>query len=131
MVELTLRSVMPNISYSGITAKRGKRLRAEPIAALYEQGRISHVGVFEQLEDQLCSWVPDSGYSPDRLDAMVHGFAELDLAQGSQFDAFLDAGALVCDSCGFPNRLGVKSCESCHKKFEPELLNSTGFPFSN
>src|ERR1017187_9711354 len=69
MVELTLRSVMPNISYKGIVAKHGKRLRAEPIAALYEQGRISHCGVFEQLEDQLVSWVPDSGFSPDRLDA--------------------------------------------------------------
>ena len=130
MVELTLRSVMPNISYKGINAKQGKRLRAEPIAALYEQGRISHVGVFEQLEDQLVSWVPDSGYSPDRLDAMVHGFAELDLAFGSQFDAFLEAGALVCETCGYPNRLGAMSCESCHKQFEPEIVNTTGFPFS-
>ena len=131
MVELTLRSVMPNISYKGINAKQGKRLRAEPIAALYEQGRISHVGAFEQLEDQLVSWVPDSGYSPDRLDALVHGFAELDLAFGSQFDAFLEAGALVCSGCGFPNRLNAPSCESCHKQFDTPDDSGPGFPFHN
>ena len=131
MVELTLRSVMPNISYKGINAKQGKRLRAEPIAALYEQGRISHVGLFEQLEDQLVSWVPDSGFSPDRLDALVHGFAELDLAFGSQFDAFLEAGALVCPDCNFPNRLNAPSCESCHKQFDTPDDSGPGFPFHN
>ena len=131
MVELTLRSVMPNISYKGINAKQGKRLRAEPIAALYEQGRISHVGAFDILEDQLVSWVPDSGYSPDRLDALVHGFAELDLAFGSQFDAFLEAGAKVCPNCNFPNYLTAKTCQGCNTPFDPELVNSSGFPFSN
>jgi len=130
MVELTLRSVMPNISYKGISAKQGKRLRAEPIAALYEQGKISHVGNFEQLEDQLVSWVSDSGYSPDRLDAMVHGFAELDLAMGSQFDAFLEQSAKVCPGCNFPNRLNVKTCEGCQYQFEEDGPPS-GFPYSN
>jgi len=131
MVELTLRSVMANISYKGITAKQGKRLRAEPIAALYEQGRISHVGGFDVLEDQLCSWVPDSGYSPDRLDALVHGFAELDLAFGSQFDAFLEAGSKVCPSCNFPNFLTAKTCQGCNLPFDDDGPNSSGFPWSS
>ena len=82
MVEATIRSVMPSAPYKGITAKVGKRLRAEPIAALYEQGRISHVGSFDILEDQMTGWLPDSGTSPDRLDALVHAITELGLAAG-------------------------------------------------
>lgn len=55
-----------------VTASRGKRVRAEPVAALAERERWHHVGRFEDLEDQLCTWVPDAGHkSPDRLDAMV------------------------------------------------------------
>ena len=47
------------------------------MAALYEQGRIHHLGSFPELEDQLCSWVPDSSTSPDRLDALVWALTEL------------------------------------------------------
>lgn len=54
-----------------LIASRGKRVRAEPVAALSERGRWHHVGFFEQLEDQLCTWTEDAGYSPDRLDACV------------------------------------------------------------
>lgn len=54
-----------------ITASRGKRPRAEPVAALSERGHWHHVGTFEQLEDQLVTWTPELGFSPDRLDAMV------------------------------------------------------------
>jgi phage terminase large subunit-like protein len=54
-----------------VTASRGKRARAEPVAALAERERWHHVGRFEELEDQLCTWTDDAGYSPDRLDAMV------------------------------------------------------------
>jgi predicted phage terminase large subunit-like protein len=65
-----------------INAWRGKHLRAEPVAALYEQGKIRHAGEFAALEDQLCSFTVDfdrekQGYSPDRMDALVHGFTEL------------------------------------------------------
>jgi phage terminase large subunit-like protein len=53
-------------------ASRGKRVRAEPVSVLSARGRWHHVGRYEQLEDQLCTWVPDQAdYSPDRLDAMV------------------------------------------------------------
>lgn len=80
MVEHTIRTVDPNVSYRKVTASRGKRLRAEPVVALYEQGRVTHVGRFGALEDQMCSWVPDADYeqaSPDRLDALVWAITEL------------------------------------------------------
>jgi phage terminase large subunit-like protein len=56
----------------------GKRTRAEPVPALYEQGRVHHVGAFPTLEDQLCLWDAQSGeISPDRLDALVWALTEL------------------------------------------------------
>ena len=113
MVELTLRSVDPTIPYSGIVAKLGKRLRAEPIAALYEQGRVSHVGEFATLEDQMTGWLPDSGYSPDRLDALVHALAELKLATGSSADRFFAQLAPPCGACGQPNEVDSFGCKNC------------------
>lgn len=77
MVEHTLRTIERRISYKRVTASRGKRTRAEPVAALYEQGKVSHVQAFEALEDQLVSWTPDSGESPDRLDALVWALSDL------------------------------------------------------
>ncbi len=79
MVEYLIRSavtsgLVPRIK--PVHATRGKITRAEPIAALYEQGLIHHVGAFPTLEDELCSWVP-GGASPNRLDAMVWAFTEL------------------------------------------------------
>lgn len=59
-----------------VSSRRGKYLRADPVAALYEQGRAHHVRVFPELETQMCSWVPGKD-SPDRLDAMVHGITRL------------------------------------------------------
>jgi phage terminase large subunit-like protein len=63
-----------------VTSLAGKRLRAEPVAARYEQGRIHHVGTFVELEDQQCTWVPGEAESPDRIDALVQ--AELYLLGG-------------------------------------------------
>lgn len=64
--------------YQAVHASRGKQTRAEPIAALYEQGRIHHVGGFGPLEDQMCDWDPTTNAaSPDRLDALVWGFTKL------------------------------------------------------
>lgn len=54
-------------------ASRGKLVRAAPVGALTEQDRFKFAGTFEALEDQLCTWTPELGYSPDRLDAMVWG----------------------------------------------------------
>jgi hypothetical protein len=77
LIETVLRTIDKRIPYKKITASRGKRIRAEPVAALYEQGRVFHAGAFPDLEDQLTSWTPDSGDSPDRLDALVWAFTEL------------------------------------------------------
>lgn len=61
-----------------VNASQGKRLRAQPVAMRYEQGRVSHVGTFPELEDQLTTWVPEEDpSSPDRLDAMVHAVTYL------------------------------------------------------
>lgn len=81
MVENTVRAVDANVSFKDVHASRGKRTRAEPVAALYEQGRIHHVGMFAELEDQLCSWVPSDADSPDRMDALVWGVTELMLGE--------------------------------------------------
>src|SRR3954454_12227683 len=76
MVEATIRMVDPNVSYNNVHASRGKVIRAEPVAALYEQRRIHHVGAFPTLEDQQCAFAPDfdrasAGFSPDRVDAFT------------------------------------------------------------
>src|SRR6266852_4376120 len=70
------------VSYKSVLASRGKVVRAEPIAALYEQRKVHHVGAFATLEDQLCAFTSDfdrsrSGYSPDRVDALVWALTEL------------------------------------------------------
>ncbi len=79
LVEATLRVVDPSVSYKGVHATHGKLVRAEPIAALYEQGRVRHVGAYPALEDQMCAWTGEGG-SPDRLDALVWAISELMLA---------------------------------------------------
>ena len=80
MAEDVLRSIRPNAPIKRVHASRGKAARAEPIAALYEQGRISHVGAFPELEDQM-TLMTHHGYegtgSPDRVDALVWACAEL------------------------------------------------------
>jgi phage terminase large subunit-like protein len=80
MVTHTLRTVRPGLPIEAVHASRGKLTRAEPIAALYEQGRVWHTVPLAELEDQLCTWVPESGTSPDRLDALVWACTALDLA---------------------------------------------------
>ena len=81
LVELTLRTVNPNIPYKPVRASTGKQARAEPVSALYEQGRVFHVRPFEELEDQMVSWVPGEGDSPDRIDALVWAFHDLALRE--------------------------------------------------
>jgi Uncharacterized conserved protein len=80
MVEAMLKSVDAGLPVRMVRATRGKFLRAEPIAALYEQGRVTHAGRFSELEDQMCDFGPDglsSGRSPDRLDALVWALTAL------------------------------------------------------
>ena len=78
LVEMNIRAVSPNAPFHAVRASRGKSVRAEPVAALYEQGRVHHVGNFPELEQQMCSFVPGiSGKSPDRMDALVWAVYEL------------------------------------------------------
>lgn len=82
LVESTLRTVAPNVPFKKLHASRGKVVRAEPIAALYEQGKVHHAGAFAELEDELCTFVPGGTFSdsPDRADALVWALTELFLA---------------------------------------------------
>ena len=77
MVESTLRSVAPELSYANVHAARGKTQRAEPIAALYEMGLVHHVGQFPELEDEMTTFVAGEGASPNRMDALVWCLTEL------------------------------------------------------
>lgn len=78
LVEHVIRTVDKRVPYKGVHASRGKITRAEPVAALYEQGVISHVGSFPELEDELASYTGSVGeQSPNRLDALVWAFTEL------------------------------------------------------
>lgn len=79
MVEHTLRTIDPHVRFLDVQALKGKQLRAEPVAALYEQGRVFHVGsALKKLEEQMTTWDPlTTPQSPDRLDALVHGLSEL------------------------------------------------------
>ena len=82
LVERLIRNIDNNISYRSVRATRGKILRAEPIAALYEQRRVHHMDVFSELESQMCSYTGDTNSSPDRLDALVWGLTELSKSKG-------------------------------------------------
>ena len=77
----TGRPAMHQLPYKMVRASKGKRKRAEPVAMLYEQNLVHHVGTFPELEDQMCTWVPDPGFeseeSPDRMDALVWALTEL------------------------------------------------------
>jgi phage terminase large subunit-like protein len=85
MVAATVRMVDPSVPFKAVHASRGKVTRAEPVSALYEQGRMHHVGTFPQLEDQMANFTSDfdrnaAGYSPDRVDALVWAVTDLMLA---------------------------------------------------
>jgi phage terminase large subunit-like protein len=88
MVEATLRMVDPNVPFGAVHASRGKVARAEPVATLYEQGKVHHLGAFPILEDQMCMFTRDleawsgasfseSSTSPDRVDALVWALSDL------------------------------------------------------
>src|SRR4029077_20843559 len=82
MVAAMLRLTDPNVPFTALHAAHGKVARAEPVAALYEQGRVHHLGAFAPLEDQMCAFSADfdrdiAGYSPDRADALVWALTEL------------------------------------------------------
>lgn len=78
LIESLLRTHDDNAPYRSVTASRGKAVRAEPVAALYEQGRVHHVGSIPGLENEMTTWTPDgSDFSPNRMDALVWAITEL------------------------------------------------------
>ena len=76
LVEMAIRQIDSRTSYKAVTASRGKLIRAEPVSLMYEQGRVHHCGPFDELEDELCGYVPGMP-SPNRLDALVWALSEL------------------------------------------------------
>tara|TARA_Y100000004_G_scaffold142914_1_gene162546 strand:- start:2442 stop:3704 length:1263 start_codon:yes stop_codon:yes gene_type:complete len=82
LVERLIRGIDRQVSYKPVHATRGKMVRAEPISALYEQKKVSHVGVLSKLEDQMTSYTGIRSTSPDRLDALVWGLTELSKSSG-------------------------------------------------
>jgi len=86
MVKAIIAQVDSRVPYKPVYARRGKITRAEPVAALYEQARVHHVGLFDRLEDQMCAFTLDAIHglgrrSPDRVDALVWALTELMLSQ--------------------------------------------------
>jgi len=78
LIEALLRKIDPDLSFKAVRASRGKLARAEPVAALYEQGRVHHVGEFPLLEEEMTGFDPlTSATSPDRMDALVWALTEL------------------------------------------------------
>lgn len=117
LVESTIRTVDPLISFDPVRASRGKAKRAEPVAALYEQGKIHHVGIFKELEDQMCRFTPEMKDSPDRADALVWALTHL----------FLGESQASFGSLGFksPKRFGVDSSSGTDPETDddsPEII---------
>jgi phage terminase large subunit-like protein len=82
MVEAVIAEADPHVPVKQVRATRGKYLRAAPVAQLYEQGRVHHLGSLAALEDEMCAFGPDgldNGRSPDRLDALVWAVTALAL----------------------------------------------------
>ncbi len=111
MVENTIRMVDSNVPFTAVRASRGKVTRAEPVSALYEQGRMHHVGTFAPLEDQMTNFTSDfdrraAGYSPDRVDALVWAATELLVEQMNGWAIFevyrREAAAIEAQKAGLP-----------------------------
>jgi phage terminase large subunit-like protein len=111
MVTLLIHTIDPRVPVKKVSATRGKRVRAEPISALYEQGRVHHYGDFSQLEDQMVTWTPDVAKSPDRLDAMVWAITELN--EGASSMIALAQMAIFCPNCRMPAPKTTTVCPKC------------------
>lgn len=112
MVLSTLRNVSSALPVKMVTSRRGKLIRAEPVHSLYEQGRVTHVRTFEELESQLTSWIPGSGTSPDRMDALVHGAHELiKITSPVQVGNVLAAGPIRGPQRDIPHLRVIKDIE--------------------
>lgn len=93
LIETVIRTIDELVSYKKVYATKGKKTRAEPISALYEQGKVHHVGMLAQLESQMVSWIPGEK-SPDRMDALVWALTELMLGKRKKKVNMKNAGGL-------------------------------------
>lgn len=84
LVSTVLKTVDPSLRVKAVRANKNKQQRAEPVAMLYEQGKVFHVRPFVELEEQMCSFVPGHSKSPDRVDALVWALTELMLSSAAQ-----------------------------------------------
>ena len=127
-----IHSIDQYVPVKKVRARVGKRVRAEPIAALYEQHRVFHVihrdrqgndlRHLSKLEDQYLTWDAEDPKSPDRLDAAVHALTELaGISAGSRF---LLEIATVCGRCQMPNDKGSTVCRGCNMPLEAEPVEN-------
>jgi len=86
MVESTIKNAQKNMNVRLVNASRGKVVRAEPISALYEQGKVVHRAPFADMEDEMCLYEPGGDFSPNRLDAAVWALTELSGKGASMLD---------------------------------------------
>lgn len=85
LVEAVLRTQDQHVSYGKVHASRGKQVRAQPVASLFEQGKVHLLGTFNKLEDEMTSWVPGHGRSPNRVDALVWLISKLMVEAGGSW----------------------------------------------
>jgi phage terminase large subunit-like protein len=111
MVSAVLKQIRHSLPIREVRAHIGKRLRAEPVAAMYEQGRIHHIGEFPVLEDQMTIWTPFDADSPDRIDAMVQAFS--DLLGTQNVTNYFNAIANFCPKCALPMPKSMSHCSKC------------------
>lgn len=111
MVMAVLKQVRSGLPIREVRAHIGKRLRAEPVAAMYEQGRIHHVGTYEKLEEQMTTWTPQDPKSPDRIDALVQAFS--DLLGKISVAGYFNALANFCPNCSLPMPKSFSVCSKC------------------
>lgn len=111
MVSAVLKQIRSSLPIREIRVHVGKKLRAEPVAAMYEQGRIHHVGEFANLEDQMTQWTTDDPDSPDRIDAMVQAFS--DLLGKVTVSNYFNLISNTCPKCGLPMPKSFTNCSKC------------------
>ncbi len=101
LVEVNIRNYDRDISYRSVRASRGKAIRAEPIADLYERGLVHHVAEYAELEDQMCTWTPDCPDSPDNMDALVWAITWLGKKKLRKNKSDTDSSAYMAAFQGF------------------------------
>lgn len=113
MVISTIKQVDSSVPVEAISASRGKRQRAEPVSAIFSQNKAHQVGNFDDMELECTTWVPESGHSPNRMDALVWAYTDLfGLALATDY---LRQLVPLCDACGAPLIEGL-ICPDCSEQ---------------